>query len=69
MPQINDYTQLSGIWKDVWGSTVFDPFKFQTPIISDMPLEDPQSTAGGKFHQSIMVTHESGISHAPPKSL
>lgn len=68
MPQINDYTQLSGIWKDVWGSTVFDPFKFQTPIISGMPLEDPQSTAGGKFHQSIMVTHESGISHAPPQT-
>jgi len=68
MPQINDYSQLSGIWKDVWGSTVFDPFKFQTPIISDMPLEDPQSTAGGKFHQSIMVTHEAGITHAPPQT-
>jgi hypothetical protein len=47
---------------------VFDPFKFQTPIISDMPLEDPQSTAGGKFHQSIMVTHEAGITHAPPQT-
>lgn len=68
MPQISDYSQLSGIWKDVWGSTVFDPFKFQTPIISDMPLEDPQSTAGGKFHQSIMVTHEAGITHAPPQT-
>lgn len=68
MPQINDVTQLGGIFRDVWGNTVFDPFKFQTPIISGMPLEDPQSTAGGKFHQPIMVTHEAGITHAPPKT-
>ena len=68
MTQINDYSQLGGIWKDVWGNSVFDPFKFLTPIISDMPLEAPASEAGGKYHQPIMVTQEAGITHAAPRT-
>lgn len=68
MPQINDYSQLAGIWKDVWGSTVFDAFKFATPIVSGMPLEAPASEAGGKFHQPILVTQEGGITHAAPQT-
>lgn len=68
MGQINDYAQLGGIWKDVWGSSVFDPFKFLTPIITDMPLEDPLSEAGGIMHVPIQTTQEAGITHAPPRS-
>lgn len=68
MPSVNDYSQLAGIWKDVWGSTVFDPFKFATPIISDMPLEAPASQAGGKYHQPILATLEAGITHAAPRT-
>ncbi|HAM59698.1 MAG TPA: hypothetical protein DCQ64_31535, partial [Candidatus Rokubacteria bacterium] len=66
--QINDYGQLGGLWKDVWGNSVFDPFKFLTPIITDMPLEDPLSQAGGIMHQAIQVTQEAGITHAPPRT-
>lgn len=65
--QINDYGQLGGIWKDVWGNTVFDPFKFLTPIISSLPLEDPMSEAGGIMHQAIQTTQEAGITHAAPQ--
>lgn len=68
MGQINDYSQLGGIWKDVWGSTVFDPFKFLTPIISDMPLEEPASQAGGVYHQPMLATLEAGITHAAPRT-
>jgi hypothetical protein len=68
MPSVNDYSQLAGIWKDVWGSTVFDPFKFATPLISDMPLEAPASQAGGKYHQPILATQEAGITHAAPRT-
>lgn len=65
--QINDYGQLGGLWKDVWGNSVFDPFKFLTPIITDLPLEDPMSEAGGIMHQAIQTTQEAGITHAPPR--
>lgn len=66
--QINNVSQLMGIFKDVWGDSVFDPFRFATPIINQHPLEDPASEAGGKFWQPIMVTKEGGITHAPPSS-
>lgn len=68
MPYVNDYTQLAGLWKDVWGATVFDAFKFATPIISDLPLDAPASQAGGKYHQPIMATLESGITHAAQRT-
>lgn len=68
MSLVNDYSALTGIWKSIWGDTVFDPFKFIAPIITRMPLEEPASSAGGVFYQPIMVTKEAGITHAPPRT-
>lgn len=68
MGTINDFAALGGIWKDVWGSTVLDPFKYMTPIVSDLPLEDPASEAGGVFHQPVLLRYENGITHAAPRT-
>jgi hypothetical protein len=67
MVAINDYSQLGGIWKDVWGTTVLDPFRFLTPVLNDLPMEEAAS-AGGIYHQPAMLTHEGGITHAAPRT-
>lgn len=69
MAQANDYAQLGGIFKDVWGDSILDPFKFLTPLINDLPLEAPASHAGGKYHQPIMLQYENGITHAAPQTV
>lgn len=66
MPQINDVTQLGGLFKDAWGTSVLDVFKFLTPIVSDAPLEEPASEVGGVFHQTVLLQYENGITHAAP---
>lgn len=68
MPQINDPTQLGGLLKDAWGSSVLDVFKFLTPVVTDAPLEEPASSVGGVFHQPVLLQYENGITHAAPGS-
>lgn len=63
MAQYNNATQLGGIFKDVWKESVFDPYSFMTPVMSDLGLEIGEE-AGALFHVPIVMQLEHGITHA-----
>ena len=67
MAQYNSQATAAGIFKDVWKESVYDPFPFLTPIMSDLKLESGQE-AGNLFHVPVMMQLEHGITYAPASS-
>lgn len=63
MDFIGNSISVGGIFKDVWGESVFDALKYLTPIMSDLQLETAKE-AGGLFHQPVMLQLDHGITHA-----
>lgn len=60
---INDQTQLVGIFKDIWGSTVVEAFGFMADLTKEISFNSADAV-GGKFHLPIDLQMENGFSYS-----
>lgn len=62
-----DYSAAIGNFIDAWSSSMVEPFKPITPILSDMKFESGKEM-GGVFHRPVRVTIESGTTFSAPRT-
>lgn len=62
MAVINDQTQLTGLFKDVYGPTVITAFDFMAILSQMIGFEYQESGIGGTYKQPVDLTMEHGFS-------